>query len=132
MTKETTSSRSNQEADYLFKVICEHLEQLHGKIDDNRLRQAFELALTAHAGQKRMDGTPYINHPLEVAELCVDLNLDEDAIIASILHDTVEDTKVRLTQLKQLFGSDVAKMVENLTKIKHIDFFARFTGRNPA
>lgn len=132
MTKETTSNRSNQEADYLFKVICEHLESLHGKIDDNRLRQAFELALTAHAGQERMDGTPYITHPLEVAELCVDLNLDEDAIIAAILHDVVEDTSVRLNQIKQLFGPDVTKMVENLTKIKHIDFFARFTGRNPA
>jgi GTP diphosphokinase / guanosine-3',5'-bis(diphosphate) 3'-diphosphatase len=133
MAKKTAiESKEHQEADHLFEMICDRLHANIGAINENRLRQAFELALSAHEGQERMDGTPYIYHPLEVAEICVDLNMEEDSVIAALLHDTVEDTAVRQNQIRQLFGNDVANMVDNLTKIKKIDFFARFTGRNKA
>lgn len=121
-----------QEADHLFEVICEQLRHVHGAVDENRLRQAYELALSAHEGQTRLDGSPYVTHTLEVAEICAGLNMDEDAIIAAILHDTVEDTNVRLQTIRQLFGTAVANMVDSLTKIKKIDFFARFLGRDRA
>lgn len=130
--KAAIDSKDHQEADHLFGMICQRLRTNVGMINENRLRQAFELALSAHEGQERMDGTPYIYHPLEVAEICVDLNMEEDSVIAALLHDTVEDTAVRQNQIRQLFGNDVANMVDNLTKIKKIDFFARFTGRNKA
>jgi GTP diphosphokinase / guanosine-3',5'-bis(diphosphate) 3'-diphosphatase len=120
------------EADRLFEVVTDKLREVHGQVDENRLRQAYELGLVAHEGQTRLDGSPYITHPLEVAEIAADLGMDEDSIIAAILHDTVEDTSVRLTQIRQLFGPAVATMVESLTKIKKIDFFARFLGRNKA
>lgn len=136
--KELETSHEVAEADTLFSVISERLLAVHGRADENRLRQAFELALAAHEGQERRDGSPFILHPLEVAEICANLDMDEDSIIAAILHDAVEDTSgrrnqaVRMNQIRQLFGPEVSSMVDSLTKIKHIDFFARFTGRNKA
>ena len=133
MARETAiAGKGHQEADYLFRHLCRRLQELHGDVNLDILRKSFELALAAHEGQVRKDGSPYIMHPLEVAEICINLNLDEESIIAAILHDTVEDTPVRLSQIKQQFGDGVARMVDNLTKIKKIDFFARFTGRNKA
>jgi GTP pyrophosphokinase len=128
----TAGGRDYQEADHLFTLLLDRLHIAHPHLDENRLRQAYELALTAHEGQSRNDGSPYILHPLEVAEICVDLDMDPDAVIAALLHDTVEDTNVRLNQIRTAFGAEVANMVDSLTKIKHIDFFARFTGRNKA
>jgi len=127
-----SSSRDNYEADSLFNDISDRLKRRLPAFDEDRLRSAYELAISAHDGQLRNDGSPYILHPLEVAEICMDLEMDADAIIAAILHDVVEDTNVRLNQIRQLFGPDVANMVDSLTKIKKIDFFARFTGRNKA
>ncbi|MDQ3023036.1 MAG: RelA/SpoT family protein [bacterium] len=120
------------EADRLFAVICDKVRLVHESVDENRLRQAYEMGLTAHEGQNRLDGSPYIIHPLEVAEIAADLGMDEDSIIAAILHDTVEDTSIRLAQVRATFGPAVATMVDSLTKIKKIDFFARFLGRNKA
>src|SRR5690606_14891446 len=120
------------EADSLFNDINNRLRSRMPRFDEDRLRNAYELAISAHDGQLRKDGSPYILHPLEVAEICMDLEMDADSIIAAILHDVVEDTSVRLNQIRQLFGNDVANMVDSLTKIKKIDFFARFTGRNKA
>ncbi len=132
MAKERSTQAGYQEADYLFEVICERLRRTQGQINLTRLRKAYELGLTAHEGQFRKDGNPYITHPLEVAEICADLNMNEDAIIAAILHDTVEDTPVKLPQIRAQFGPTVANMVDSLTKIKKIDFFARFLGRDKA
>lgn len=132
MPRRESISRNYAEADHLLGIVCDQLRQLHGEIDENRIRQAYELAQAAHEGQLRRDGSPFVMHPLEVAEICADLNMDEDSIIAALLHDTVEDTAVRLTQIRQLFGGDVAGMVDNLTKITKIDLLARFTGRGKA
>ena len=132
MARREVTTGANPEADYLFQVILDRLRADDKELDENRLRQAYELALAAHEGQQRKDGTPYIIHPLEVSEICVELNMDEDAIVTALLHDTVEDTGVRLQQIRQLFGREVSNMVDALTKIKRIDFFARFTGRNKA
>ncbi len=130
--RQASSSRDYYEADSLFNDISDRLRRRMPRFDEDRLRSAYELAISAHDGQLRKDGSPYIIHPLEVAEICMDLEMDADSIIAAILHDVVEDTSVRLNQIRQLFGNDVANMVDSLTKIKKIDFFARFTGRNKA
>jgi GTP pyrophosphokinase len=128
----TASGRDYSEADQLFAQLLDRLRLTHAPLDEARLQRAYDMALTAHDGQNRNDGSPYILHPLEVAEICVDLDMDSDSIIAALLHDTVEDTNVRLNNIRQTFGVEVAAMVDSLTKIKHIDFFARFTGRNKA
>ena len=130
--RSVSSNIDYYEADSLFNDISNRLRSRMPRFDEDRLRNAYELAISAHDGQLRKDGSPYILHPLEVAEICMDLEMDADSIIAAILHDVVEDTSVRLNQIRQLFGNDVANMVDSLTKIKKIDFFARFTGRNKA
>jgi GTP pyrophosphokinase len=130
--RERRDQRKFAQALLLFTVIKNKYIELHGEIDEVRLEEAFELAYQAHSTQKRKDGTPYIIHPLEVALICVDLNMDEDSLIAAILHDTVEDTPIKLHQLRQRFGDNVANMVDSLTKITKIDLLARFTGRDKA
>lgn len=81
------------------------------------IESAIDFATKAHAGQKRASGEPYISHPLSVADILVDWGMDIDSVIAGILHDTVEDTKVSNEGVEKLFGKDVAMLVEGVTKV---------------
>ncbi len=81
------------------------------------LEHAITLATTAHEGQKRKSGEPYIIHPLSVASTLIDWGMDGDSVIAGILHDTVEDTDVTLETIENNFGSDVAFLVDGVTKV---------------
>ncbi|MCD4655738.1 HD domain-containing protein, partial [bacterium] len=83
-----------------------------------KIRQAFEVAHDAHAGQFRKSGEPFIVHPVAVAEILVHLKMDSSCICAALLHDTVEDTYIEMTFLRQKFGREIASMVGSLTKIK--------------
>lgn len=117
------------EIEELYEKLKLKLNENGSPIDDSVLDSAFEMALSAHRNQMRETGEPYIIHPLEVAIICAGLNMDKDSIIASLLHDTVEDTPLRLTRIEEKFGSEVARKVDALTKIRRIDLFARFSGR---
>ena len=90
--------------------------------DTDLLRRAYEFSSLAHAGQTRRSGEQYITHPLEVAGLVADMHLDDIAIAASLLHDVVEDTLTTIENVAQLFGADVAHVVEGVTKISTIPF----------
>ncbi|HRJ06279.1 MAG TPA: RelA/SpoT family protein [Candidatus Saccharibacteria bacterium] len=81
------------------------------------LDHAIDIATKAHAGQKRRSGEPYISHPLAVAKLLIDWELDMDSVIAGVLHDTVEDTDLTLEDIETLFGHDVAFLVDGVTKV---------------
>jgi guanosine-3',5'-bis(diphosphate) 3'-pyrophosphohydrolase len=81
------------------------------------LEHAEDIATAAHAGQKRKSGEPYITHPLAVAIILIEWEMDIDTILAGILHDTVEDTDVSLEQIESLFGRDVAFLVDGVTKV---------------
>ena len=81
------------------------------------VRKAFQIANEAHEGQKRLSGEPYIMHPLSVAIILASLGMDEASIIAAILHDTVEDTKLTNAEVKKEFGETIAELVEGVTKI---------------
>lgn len=81
------------------------------------LEHAIDIATKAHAGQKRKSGEPYIVHPLAVAALLIEWELDIDSVLAGVLHDTVEDTDVTLEQIETLFGADVAFLVDGVTKV---------------
>lgn len=83
-----------------------------------RIRSAFEFARAAHGDQKRKDGSPYITHPLAAAEIIVEMGLDEDSIIAAMLHDCIEDTSVTHEEVAGKFGSRIAELVEGVTKLK--------------
>jgi guanosine-3',5'-bis(diphosphate) 3'-pyrophosphohydrolase len=83
---------------------------------------AYELALRAHAGQLRLSGEPYLVHPAAVAEILVELELDVESVVAALLHDVVEDTPITLAEIEASFGSEVAGLVDGVTKLSQIKF----------
>ncbi len=88
----------------------------------NLIKQAFHFADTAHLGQYRHSGEPYITHPVAVAELCATWRLDASSIMAALLHDVIEDTGCTQADLVGKFGSKVAELVEGLTKLDKLEF----------
>ncbi|WP_251277041.1 HD domain-containing protein, partial [Enterobacter hormaechei] len=81
------------------------------------LRRAWEVGAAAHAGQTRKSGEPYITHPVAVAQVLAELGLDVEALIAAILHDTIEDTPLTREALAAEFGEPVAELVDGVTKL---------------
>ncbi|WP_073154234.1 RelA/SpoT family protein [Seinonella peptonophila] len=89
----------------------------------NRLKESYEFAEQAHEGQYRKSGEPYIYHPVAVAEILLDLEMDVTTLVAALLHDVVEDTGVTLDQIEERFGETVALLVDGVTKLtKRIKF----------
>ena len=103
--------------------LLEKLSKSGRNYDISKINKAYEYAASLHEGQFRNSGDPYIIHPIAVAEIVFSLGLDTDSICAAFLHDTVEDCseKTSLDELRRLFGSDVAMLVDGLTKIKDIN-----------
>ena len=98
-------------------ALFDRLEKSGHNYNLEKIRQAYAYAAKMHAGQFRQSGEPYICHPLAVAGIVADLELDTDSICAALLHDTVEDCETTLADLKKLFGEDVAMLVDGVTKI---------------
>ena len=96
--------------------IADHLEP---KAQD-LVRRAYERAASAHTGQRRLSGEDYVNHPMEVAAILADLELDAETISAALLHDTVEDTALTAEEVQREFGPEVARLVEGVTKLGRI------------
>lgn len=88
--------------------------------DIQRVRKAYDFALEAHQGQNRASGEPYISHPIAVAEILGEYQMDADAVCAGLLHDVLEDTPYTLDNLKQRFGDKVATLVQSVTKVGRI------------
>lgn len=86
--------------------------------DIDRLRRALDFGAAAHEGQTRSSGEPYIVHPLHVAEIVAKLGMDEDSVVAAMLHDVFEDTEATPEQVTKLFGADVAALVQGVTKLQ--------------
>ena len=90
-----------------------------------RIREAAEFGASAHKGQKRLSGEPFIAHPVATAAILADLHLDPDTLVAAILHDVIEDTPTPKDQLAARFGADVAELVDGVTKLDAIQFKSR-------
>lgn len=90
--------------------------------DEGIIKKAFDLAFSAHDGQFRASGRPYITHPTVVADILVDLGLDVPAICAALLHDTVEDTDVTDEKIRTEFGDEIADLVKGVTKLDKLQF----------
>ena len=90
--------------------------------DHNLIRKAYVYCAKVHQGQTRLSGEPYIIHPMEVAGLLAELKLDVPSIVTGFLHDTIEDTLATSEDLTRMFGSEVAALVEGVTKISKINF----------
>jgi GTP diphosphokinase / guanosine-3',5'-bis(diphosphate) 3'-diphosphatase len=96
--------------------VADHLDPMGQQV----VRQAYERAASAHRGQRRLSGEDYVNHPLEVAAILADLELDAETIAAALLHDTVEDTNLTAEEVQREFGPEVARLVEGVTKLGRI------------
>ena len=94
-------------------------------LDRDRVADAFRFAREHHGEQRRRSGEEFISHPLSVAQICAGLGLDTEAIVAALLHDTVEDTSVTLEHVRSGFGEEVALLVDGLTKIESLTFSSR-------
>lgn len=87
-----------------------------------KIEQAYEFARKAHDGQYRKSGDPYIMHPVEVAGILVDLDMDPTTVISGLLHDVVEDTSVTLEDIQVHFGEEVVRLVDGVTKLRRFEF----------
>src|SRR3954471_18364484 len=105
-----------------FEDLLEKVRAYSPDADLELLRRAYVFSAFEHRGQVRRSGEPYLIHPLAVADFLVDLRLDVVAISAGLLHDVVEDTLTTIERIRELFGPDVAHVVEGVTKISAIPF----------
>ncbi|MBQ4515987.1 MAG: bifunctional (p)ppGpp synthetase/guanosine-3',5'-bis(diphosphate) 3'-pyrophosphohydrolase [Clostridia bacterium] len=108
-----------------FERLKEKVVQYNPKIDLERLVEAYELAKVAHEGQMRKSGEPYLSHPLAVAHILADLELDCDSLVGALLHDVVEDTEFTLNDVKERFGENVALIVDGVTKLGKIQYTSK-------
>ena len=111
-----------------FAVLLEKLAYL-SKADLKLVREAYKFADEAHLGQFRASGLPYITHPIAVAGLVADWKLDAQAVMAALMHDTIEDQGVTKTELIQRFGAPTAELVDGLTKLDKLQFNTREEGQ---
>ncbi|MBX3313517.1 MAG: bifunctional (p)ppGpp synthetase/guanosine-3',5'-bis(diphosphate) 3'-pyrophosphohydrolase [Actinobacteria bacterium] len=114
--------RSSAPASVETAPLLASYRQFHPKTSTAMISQAYDLAASAHRGQSRKSGEPYIHHPLSVAKIVADLGLDDVTVAAALLHDSVEDTGVTLQQVADAFGDDVAWIVDGVTKLDRVQF----------
>lgn len=105
-----------------YKRLIERVKEYNRNCDLSLIEKAYDFSRTAHDGQQRVSGEPFIVHPLEVAYILADLELDCTAIVAAMLHDTLEDTGFTLAQLKEKFGEEVVNLVDGVTKLGQIPY----------
>ena len=106
----------------LYRTLVEGVKRYHPSDDLTLIDKAYRVADEAHRGQKRKSGEPYIIHPLCVAIILADLELDKETIISGLLHDVVEDTIMTTEELEQEFGSEVALIVDGVTKLRRLSY----------
>lgn len=104
-----------------FETIIEKLRKNHPDADEDLLRRAYLFSARQHRGQTRQSGEPYLVHPLEVANILADLNLDPICVATGLLHDIVEDTETSPEEIVEYFGPEIAHLVDGLTKISKLD-----------
>ncbi len=111
--------------DHGLRRLVEKLESYVPPEQVELVVRAYEFGADAHDGQKRKSGEPYITHPIAVAQDLAEMHLDAEAIVAAILHDVVEDTEASLEDIEEQFGSDVAMIVDGVSKLDQIQFRSR-------
>ena len=108
----------------LYEELIASVKKYHPSTDISMIQKAYEVAREAHKDQKRKSGEPYIIHPLCVAIILADLELDKETIVAGLLHDAVEDTWMTYEEVEKEFGSEVALLVDGVTKLGQLSYSA--------
>ena len=122
-----TQERNNMvlDPDVMFEDLVRKIKENAPNMDLNRIRAAYDMARSAHSGQKRRDGSPYVTHCIAAADISVDIGLDEDSIIAALLHDVIEDTSLTHEDIARQFGNAVADIVEGVTKLTRVQYTSK-------
>jgi len=105
--------------------LVERVQRYKPDVNEALLNKAYVYAMQKHGHQRRASGDPYFSHPLEVAGILTDMHLDEATIAVALLHDTIEDTTATRQEIDQLFGPDIGRLVEGLTKLKKLDLVSK-------
>ena len=116
---------SIQDPDVLFEALVKKIKENTHNMDLGRIRAAYDMARMAHSGQRRRDGSPYVTHCIAAADISVDIGLDEDSIIAALLHDIIEDTSLTHDDIARQFGNAVADIVEGVTKLTRVQYTSK-------
>lgn len=101
--------------------LVERVRSYDPDADEDLINRAYVFSVQKHGSQKRASGDPYFSHPIEVAGLMTDLKLDQQTIVTALLHDTVEDTLTTVEEISKLFGDDIARLVDGVTKLSKIE-----------
>ena len=117
--------RLDKKVDHSYEELKALLLASDRDFDMEKIDAAYQFALKSHGDQKRRSGVPYILHPVSVAYILVELGMDTESIVASLLHDVVEDTPVGLEEIKKLFGIEVANLTDGVTKLGRIPYSSR-------
>ena len=108
----------------LYDELIASVRKYHPSDDISMIEKAYQIAKNAHEGQLRKSGEPYIIHPLCVAIILADLEMDKETIVAGILHDVVEDTVMTDEEITEIFGPEVALLVDGVTKLGQLSYSA--------
>ena len=109
----------------LYSKLCDTVRKYAPNTNFEMIEKAYEIALDAHKEQKRISGMPYVLHPLSVAVTVAEMELDWHAICAALLHDVVEDTDYTTEDIQQIFGNQVADLVDGVTKLDKIQYSSK-------
>lgn len=101
--------------------LVERVKAYDPTVDEEALNRAYVYAMKYHGSQKRESGDPYFSHPIEVAGILTELKLDDDSIITALLHDVVEDTEATLADVERVFGKDIERLVDGVTKLTRLE-----------
>ena len=108
-----------------YFALEQKIKSVYHNPDIQRVRDAYEYAARAHAGQRRKDGSAYVTHCIAAADISVDMGLDEDSIVAALLHDVIEDTPASHDMVAKRFGETVADLVEGVTKLTRVQLVSK-------
>ena len=109
----------------MYEQLEKSLLEMNPTADTVRVRSAYDFAVAAHEGQKRREGSDYVTHTIAAAQICVEMGLDEDSIIAALLHDCIEDTKLTHADIAKRFGTTVGDIVEGVTKLTRVQYTSK-------
>ena len=122
LERELEAPASFTSPEILYKDLIRSIYKYHPSDDISMVERAYQIARDAHKDQKRKSGEPYIIHPLCVAIILADIELDKESIVAGILHDVVEDTVMTLDEITEVFGPEVALLVDGVTKLTQLSW----------
>src|SRR5579864_3798789 len=120
-TPATTGSADGRAVMMRQFELVERVKSYDPNADEDALNRAYVFSMKAHGSQFRASGDPYFSHPVEVAGILAEMKLDASSIITGLLHDTVEDTVATLEDIERLFGPDIARLVDGVTKLSRLE-----------